>query len=97
MLDLETIKARVAAATPGPWIVGGQGPGECYPARPVAGGRVSREWPEPIFHPGVEGDGGGRWENAEFCAHAREDIPALIAEVEHLRGAIASHVAEGAS
>lgn len=70
-VDLEPIKAREAAATKGPW------------------------WPGPHYKADVESDRGtiraNCWSapqaiaDAAFIAHARTDIPALIAEVEALR------------
>jgi hypothetical protein len=66
-LDLEPIKARCAAATPGGWratrdallMASGDGP-----LVPMDG------WPRA---------------DREFVAHARDDVPALLAEVEQLR------------
>lgn len=69
-MDLEAIKARCEAATKGLWSV-----------------QLTRPYNE---NTGISCDGGinlGRMDtenNAEFCAHAREDIPALVAEVERL-------------
>ncbi len=84
-LDLEPIKARLAAATPGPWgfhvlpqpvgitvatIHSEQGPREtCWTV----------DLPPEIGGMGTEKD-------AEFIANAPEDIAALVAEVERLRG-----------
>ena len=86
-LDLEPIKERLAAATPGPWdfyvlpqsvgitvatIHSEQGPREtCWTA----------DLPPEIGGMGTEKD-------AEMIAHAPEDIAALIAEVETLRGQV---------
>ena len=83
-LDLEPIKERLAAATPGPWdfhvlpqsvgitvatIHSEQGPREtCWTA----------DLPPEIGGMGTEKD-------AEMIAHAPEDIAALISEVERLR------------
>lgn len=75
MLDLEPIKAREQAATEGPWE-----------KRPVGGGLdfdVSS-----TIRGDLVGDYRGQFnreEDADFVAHARTDIPALIAEVERLR------------
>lgn len=89
-LDLAAIKARAEAATPGPWkvpianvfvVVAPNAPhhnppeGLCppYPWRVVV---------EPSLNdPSAE--------DAEFIAHAREDVPALVAEVERLREEVA--------
>jgi len=69
--DLSEIEARCNAATPGPWEVRNPGcwPGEIGPTG-VSGGSVATA----SCH-----------DNAEFIAHAREDVPALVAEVRALR------------
>jgi len=59
MINLETIKARCEAATPGPWK--------------VQGNKVFTTRSDP---------------DAELAAHAREDIPRLIAEIEQLRDSV---------
>ena len=78
-LDLEPIKERLAAATPGPWkakedswdgysvVIDDNGPGVSIIAEQIG-----------------QGEDGG-WGDAEFIAHAPEDIAALISEVERLR------------
>jgi hypothetical protein len=71
-LDLDAIEARVNAAADGPWVAE-------RGARPT-------QWPKdyvarPLrnrFRVGDEAD-------AEFIAHARTDVPALVAEVRRLR------------
>ena len=71
-LDLEPIKAREVAATEGPWIVAGH----------------TREDGERwVVFRGGKGEDSSilQDQDAEFIAHARQDIPALIAEVEALR------------
>lgn len=84
--ELKAIEARANAATPGEWQVG--------PEIPLAKGR------EGLMHINA-GDYGevarllsylqdaelaGRWRaDAQFIAHAREDIPKLIAEIRRLR------------
>lgn len=85
--DHEAIRARADAATPGPW----KAERRCvafarmcppdknregtYPA--PYGFSVSGEWVPAAGHlPVDEADG-----TAEFIAHAREDIPALLAEI----------------
>ena len=72
MTDLETIKARLAAATPGPWYVdeslrGVEAQTHGYPVEIVA-------WT-------------GR-ADAVLIAHAPGDIAALVAEVEALRAQV---------
>ena len=71
MLDLEPIKARCEQATKGPWF---QGPHYRADVDSPFGCIRACCWsgPQAIA-------------DAEFIAHAREDVPALIAEVERLR------------
>ena len=79
--QLQAIKARCEAATPGPWEPGTldymrvevyQAP-EAPKVNPLRWQRacICRE---------------ARDQDADFIAYAREDIPALLAEVERLRG-----------
>jgi hypothetical protein len=72
MSRLEEIKARVEKATDGPWqlVYRSDGFGAFKGRMPVA-------W----FH-GTTGDSVTERPNAEFIAHAREDIPWLIAQKE---------------
>ena len=86
---LAEIRARVEAATEGPWMV--NGPGEEWAA--ISSG------PHAVIHaytvhdgdcPGCEcGDGaaeaGLTIEDAEFIAASRTDLPALLAAVEAVR------------
>lgn len=73
---LAEIQARTEVATEGPWIVDGPaqcGPGDTLTVHPVEnGGTLAYVQPS--------------WGDAEFIAHAREDIPALLAEIDRLRG-----------
>ena len=87
------IKAREGKATPGPWVVDCNGisskngtqilnAGSCIPDPQTAvdyGGTV-HDWKEEIYDYGVH-----KWDDAAFIAHARQDIPDLLAEVEWLR------------
>lgn len=66
-MNLEAIKAREKAASPGPW------PGKPYSER--FGSDLEFD------HPQVVAD-------RAFVAHARADIPALIARVEELTEAL---------
>lgn len=72
---LDAIREREAKATAGPWDVEGSaycGPLDTLTVYPVEdGGALAYVQPS--------------WEDAEFIAHAREDVPALLAEVERLR------------
>ena len=80
-LDLDAIQARADAATPGPWVSR-----TCEPCAArdrldlTIWGHGDREmianWSEQDeFYSG----------DAEFIAHARTDVPALVAEVRALR------------
>ena len=85
-LDLEAIKARAAAATEGPWEWGDPTIGQHW-SRP-------QPWATVVDDEVNCGDycyGGSSSPiksdaDGQFLAHAREDIPALVAEVERLRG-----------
>lgn len=80
-LDLEAIRQRVDRATPGPWYESDEPIGRTHDiyAPPGALPGLRRELPvaEKVF---------GR--DSRFIAHAREDVPALLAEVERLRSGI---------
>lgn len=93
--DLTAIRARVEAATPGPWGVGhgtkivrgyeptGPSSYTCISAVAEVADEYEREmWDEDgerYVHVEPEAD-------AAFIAHAREDIPALLAVVDRLTG-----------
>lgn len=90
MLDLEAIKKRAEAATPGPWFFDANGDFGISTKADAAGswtvivcGMLDEH--DQIFEDtypiGTSFDG-------EFIAHAREDIPALIAEVERLQAKV---------
>lgn len=82
MLDLEAIKKRAEAANKGPWTWGDYPDIDNRPCPSLVGahgyGVLS-----------CDGEANGPTEaNAAFIAHAREDVPGLVAEVERLRAAI---------
>ena len=90
--DLDAIKARAEAATPGPWR---QEPdtfaGRVWVQR-CAGGRWFNSKQadcEPLF--AVRGGDAYKQREADagFIAHARTDVPELVAEVERLREELA--------
>ena len=102
--DLKAIQARADAATPGPWCYIHDDDAMCmncyavatdadadpsdpgHAARFVAGCLVQsavRIAPPDLWH-----------ENTTFIAHARADVPALLAEVRLLRGIIADQQKE---
>lgn len=72
-LDTSAIRAREAVATPGPWTV----------IEPMvqneAGDYSPAELRGPVWH---------SYEDTAFSAHARQDIPDLLNEVDRLRKAV---------
>lgn len=98
--QLEAIRQRVDAATPGPWMAAnehGNLPPESSPAWCVCQMRPGYENMEGQVDDRGRRDGwlrdvaetpGRKHEydhDAEFIAHAREDVPALLREVDRLR------------
>ena len=69
--DLDAIRARAEAATPDPWIVNYEEE-DNYSVTP------NGRWESGVAFAAKAPD-------AEFIAHAREDVPALLVEVERLR------------
>lgn len=78
MLNLNEIRARCESATPGPWETGGDVLGHFGIYQRIYKGLVR------IARANSDVTANNR-NNAEFIAHAREDIPALIAEIERLK------------
>jgi hypothetical protein len=79
--ELAAIKARAEAATRGPWhaSVGDPPAGDHYPVTAKNGDDVADCLTNnPLAR-----------QNAAFIAAARDDVPALVAEVEQLRLALA--------
>lgn len=86
-LDLDPIRARLEAACPGPWrkYNSNEGSVDYGPLWAVANDAYHNPpadddtpWIAVDVHTGLEAD-------ADFIAHARDDSPLLLAEVEHLR------------
>ncbi len=85
-LDLTGIRAREQAASIGPWKSGSVTSGH-QPTGEVILARAADAGPgmETLAHfaaPAAVAD-------ARFCAHARTDIPELLAEVDRLRAMLA--------
>jgi len=77
--DLDAVQARADAATAGPWTVDDDRQ-TAYPVVRANGRAVA----------GCPTSGLGKWprlSNAVFVAHARTDVPALVAELRAARGA----------
>jgi hypothetical protein len=75
MIDLDAIQARAEAATPGPWRLTDGGWGEFVQDSEGRELWALRHTPEVA--------------DAEFIAHARADVPALVAELHAARKIIA--------
>jgi Ead/Ea22-like protein len=82
--ELATIRKRAEKATPGPWHV--------YAAYSLSD--ITPETRTCIVDC-VASDGTLAREDAEFIAHAREDIPRLLDEIERLQRVIAALDDEG--
>lgn len=95
-VDLEAIEARASAATEGPWLVEeADDVWELYAQRDrthhgyklakcmKSGQPYAEYWPNE--------------RDAAFISHARQDIPALIAEVRSLRAQVAALAGERAA
>ena len=84
--ELDAIRVRAAKATPGPW-------------EPVSGMIFLQKGDGPVVCStdceilvlGPRGAEAKAFEDQEFIAAAREDIPALLAEVDRLNKVVASH------
>lgn len=72
MLDLGPIKKRLGLTTMGPWVVGENMLYGCMQANPVGPGDHAVAF---VLHTADHAD-------ANFIAHASEDIETLVAEVE---------------
>lgn len=81
-LDLDAIRERADAATPGPWWPWHRGQyvgWEIAVGEPDEDGRPTARLPDDMR------TDIGRAEDARFIAAARTDVPALVDEVERLR------------
>jgi hypothetical protein len=82
-LDLDDIEARANAATKAPWFATKDDTGT-----PVV--FVNRRSPKDVTYSSVLWNADWATEaDAEFTAHAREDVPALLSEVRRLRAELA--------
>ena len=77
--QLDDIEQRANAATPGPWCTDSW---EIYQGAEFEAGA---EWIGETCRSGEMDDGRA---DAEFVAHARTDVPALLAEVRRLRAVL---------
>jgi hypothetical protein len=79
--DLDAMRARIAAATPGPWTSIVEGRDQ------TSGSSFIQTATQDLYVSGEDYVGGGGHATADldFIANARQDMPRLIAEVERLR------------
>lgn len=108
-LDLRAIEARAAAATPGPWgFYDGSNyadiaadmevtsPGSYNYREKVARLEDEDYWDDPAHEDDDEEQASEQMAaNAAFIAHAREDVPAMAAEIRRLRTELATARANG--
>jgi len=85
-LDLDAIRARAEAATEGPWgVIDWDSPDEGVNFIHVLQEQDGLETVCALPNPAEYTNRSCLRADAEFIAHAREDVPALLAEVERLR------------
>jgi len=78
--EIETIKTRCEKATPGPWKSYIEGREE------MSGSDFIMTGGEDIYLTGATAD------DQDFIAHARQDIPRLIEEIERLKKLVESDI-----
>jgi len=79
--ELAAMKARIAATTPGPWT-------SYFEGRDHYGGDSFIQTATQDIYISAEdyaGGGGHFCADQDFIAHARQDMPRLIVEIERLR------------
>lgn len=79
-LDLGAIRDRVTAATPGPWTALHRHVGLTADDDETAGLGLEIEGPPEAWNRGQFARGA----DATFIAHARQDVPALLAAIERV-------------
>ncbi len=103
--ELDAIRRRADAATPGPWQVSFVDDTYAMNLVAITTGEIHEDWPRDsekvVAATLVQGPeryvsiSDGRWDaNAEFIAHARDDIPRLLGEIAQLQTELRGHVHE---
>ena len=90
--QLDAIRARVEAATPGPWLTDSCLDVYTEQVREIDPDIGIELYKTVYSHHTAGPEGTQPWHDTHFMAHAREDVPALLAEVERLRDAHAMAV-----
>lgn len=80
---LMEIEARLAAATKGPWQSFVEGRDHLAGDSFIRTGGMDNDSPDIYLS-------GGTLQDQDFIAHARQDIPTLLAEVRRLRSLLAA-------
>ena len=90
-IDLDAIEARANAATPGPWFSNEPGGSSCGGplTQPYISRKVQNADGRAVNLVVAEITMAGDMELADFIAHSRTDVPALIAEIRRLRARVA--------
>jgi hypothetical protein len=88
--ELEAIRARANAATPGPWEVRELAKGETRSAVCRVQDSSLDVFPVQDIGSSIMADTIGTDE--QFIAHAREDVPALVTEILRLRSRLYGHL-----
>lgn len=86
-IDLDAIEARANAATPGPWRYLGKNRIDT-PVIDVDEANWGGEELSGYRLICADDDGAWRYADVEFIAHARADVPALVARVRELHAAV---------
>ena len=82
--QLDAIRARVDAATPGPWYADSCLDVYTEQVREIDPDIGIELYKTVYSHHTAGPEGTQPWHDTHFMAHAREDVPALLAEVERL-------------
>ncbi|WP_330438793.1 hypothetical protein OHB44_27880 [Micromonospora sp. NBC_00821] len=89
-IDLEAIRARAAAATPGPWLTDPNSAWRrCHEAHEYVYASDPTDRNGVIALTGIKGEHVRNGPDATFIAHARTDVTDLCDEVEQVRDALA--------
>ncbi|MFI6266134.1 hypothetical protein [Micromonospora sp. NPDC051006] len=89
-LDLDAIEMRAAGATPGPWATDPDSAWRrCHEAHEYVYATDPTDRAGIVALTGIKGEHVRNARDAAFIAHARTDVPALVAEVRRLRAELA--------
>lgn len=105
-LGLDAIRARLHNLSPGPWSTGERMyvGGEFAYQVPILGASTDEEYPDDPDHIGTVNYNAGGFHyphgvaksDAEFMAAARQDVPALLDEIDRLNRIVAAMAKDAA-